>query len=185
MGQTVKNVDYFNPWKDIASYDVTDADCFKGREEEIKRFSKLMDSGTMTVLYSDSGIGKTSFINAGISSKYIKEGYYPIRITFIDEVFSESFLENIEEWIVQRLVDIFENSENENSKRPLAAELKSPQWIYPFKYQITNSKKSLWWFLHTYRMKDVGTGREFRPLIIFDQFEEVFSKTGNNGQEIN
>lgn len=180
MGQTVNKVDFLNPWKDIASYDVTDADCFKGREEEIKRFSKLIDSGTMTVLYSDSGIGKTSFINAGISSKYIKEGYYPIRITFIDEVFSESFLENIEEWIVQRLVDIFENSEKYETKRPLAAELKSPQWIYPFKYQITNPKKSLWWFLHTYRMKDVGTGREFRPLIIFDQFEEVFSKTGNN-----
>ena len=180
MGQTVNKVDYLNPWKDIASYDITDADCFKGREEEVKRFSKLIDSGTMTVLYSDSGIGKTSFINAGISSKYIKEGYYPIRITFIDEVFSESFLENIEEWIVQRLVDFFENSENDNSKKPLAAELKTPQWIYPFNNQITNPKKSLWWFLHTFRMKDVGTGREFRPLIIFDQFEEVFSKTGNN-----
>ena len=180
MGQTVNKVDYLNPWKDIASYDITDADCFKGREEEIKRFSKLIDSGTMTVLYSDSGIGKTSFINAGISSKYIKEGYYPIRITFIDEVFSQSFLENIEEWIVQRLVDFFENSENDNSKKPLAAELKNPQWIYPFNNQITNPKKSLWWFLHTFRMKDVGTGREFRPLIIFDQFEEVFSKTGNN-----
>ena len=180
MGQTVNKVDYLNPWKDIASYDITDADCFKGREEEVKRFSKLIDSGTMTVLYSDSGIGKTSFINAGISSKYIKEGYYPIRITFIDEVFSESFLENIEEWIVQRLVDFFENSENDNSKKPLAAELKNPQWIYPFNNQITNPKKSLWWFLHTFRMKDVGTGREFRPLIIFDQFEEVFSKTGNN-----
>lgn len=172
----------FNPWKDVASYNITDADSFKGREEEILKFCEILESGKMAVLYSDSGIGKTSFLNAGISSKFIKEGFYPIRITFIDEIFSESNMEHIEKWIIERLIDFFENKEIDNSKKPLASELKNPQWVYALKDQIHNPQKSLWWFLHTYKMKDVDTGKEYRPLIIFDQFEEVFSKTGDNSK---
>lgn len=176
MEQT-KTKSYNNPWKDIASYNLLDANGFKGREEDVLRFSRLIDNGTITVLYSDSGIGKTSFLNAGISSKYLKKGYFPIRISFIDEVLSDSFIDNIEEWIIQRLVKYFEIIESDALKKTSIEELKGLEWMYLHEYQIDNFPNYLWWFLHTNTIVDKKTGTKYQPFIIFDQFEEVFSKT--------
>ena len=65
-----------NPWKDIASYKREDADNFKGRTDDIKKFSKIIQQSDFSVIYAESGIGKTSFLNAGIIPLFEKHNYY-------------------------------------------------------------------------------------------------------------
>ena len=153
---------------DFASYGIKDASRFKGREEEIRKFLRIMDSGTMSVLYANSGIGKTSFLNAGISPVYQMLGYFPVHIVFPDEVFTHK---NIEPWILQRIKDGFVK-QNENTD-----ENDRFTWESTIENDIDQCLDSLWWHLHTKVMKNQTTGDTYHPLIIFDQFEEMFTKS--------
>lgn len=157
-----------NPWMDFASYGIKDASRFKGREDEIKKFLRIIDSGTMSVLYANSGIGKTSFLNAGISPIYQRMGYFPIHIVFPDEVFR---FEDMEPWLLQRIKDAFvkqDGSEAEDGRFT---------WESVIESEIEECNNSLWWHLHTKVMKDHNTRETFSPLLIFDQFEEMFTKS--------
>lgn len=157
-----------NPWMDFASYGINDASRFKGREEEIKKFLGIIDSGTMSVLYANSGIGKTSFLNAGISPIYQGKGYFPIHIVFPDEVFANK---DIESWLLFRIKEAFvrQDGNNEDSDRFV--------WNTTIENEIEECKNSLWWHLHTKVMLDCDTGKTYYPLLVFDQFEEVFRKS--------
>ena len=171
-----------NPWMDFASYKTKDSQKFKGREEDILKFSKIVDSKTMTVLYADSGIGKTSFLKAGISPIYIKNGFFPIHILFTDDVFDGTRKKHsVEEWLISQIKNAFEKQYKDNKDDedyPWADILKSPQIINKQKEGSLPDvlEKSLWWVLHNSILIDRQTGLEYRPLIIFDQFEEVFVK---------
>ena len=99
-----------NPWKDIAPYKTTDAANFKGRDEDIRKFSKILHQNDFSVLYAESGIGKTSFINAGIMPAFINTDYYFIRIEFPLEVLSptnnvtnEDLANNLEAWLCNKI----------------------------------------------------------------------------------
>lgn len=149
-----------NPWKDIASYEIEDAKWFKGREEDLKKFIKIINSGTMSVLYANSGIGKTSFLKAGVESILITEGYYPIHITFPDEVFQK---DKIGDWLYQRINAFIKNKD-------------VCEWKTRINYDVVELNTSLWWLLHTNQLQNKN-GEVLKPLIVFDQFEEVFTKS--------
>ena len=172
-----------NPWLDVASYQMKDANRFKGREEDVAKFLKIIRSGTMSVLYSQSGIGKTSFLNAGIVPALQPEGYFPVHILFPDEVY-EKDVEGLEQWLIDRMQELC-------------------GWVCTLKEEeeraVPECKKSLWWMLHAYRIKNEPTPQEetetasadhldvqelkpLKPLIIFDQFEEVFTKSRKNAK---
>ena len=157
-----------NPWMDFASYGIKDASRFKGREEEIKKFLRIIDSGTMSVLYANTGIGKTSFLNAGISHIYQKMGYFPIHIVFPDEVFT---VKDMEAWLLQRIKDSFVKQNGNNSEEDQYT------WESTIKTEIEECKDFLWWHLHTKVMKDHKKDETFFPLLVFDQFEEIFTKS--------
>ena len=163
-----------NPWKDIAPYKTSDAANFKGRDEDIRKFSKLLRQNDFSVLYAESGIGKTSFINAGIMPAFIDTDYYFIRVEFPLEVLavtdgnsSEKLVENLESWLCHK---IFPNVSNEENliKGELFQELRE------FTEVARELEHNLWWKLHAYKYK--VEGRIVKPFIVFDQFEEVFQK---------
>lgn len=168
-----------NPWMDFASYKTKDSQKFKGREEDILKFSKIVDSRTMAVLYADSGIGKTSFLNAGISPIYINSGFFPIHILFTDDVFDGTRKKHsVEEWLIGQIKYAFEKQYKEEKDYAWKNILGEPHFIYlQEKEELPVAlEKSLWWFLHNSIMRDNKTGIEYKPFIIFDQFEEVFIK---------
>ena len=70
-----------NPFKGCASYE--DGDQFYGRESEIREIESLIKNETLTLLFSRSGIGKSSIIKAGIFPA-LKNDYefFPIYILF-------------------------------------------------------------------------------------------------------
>ncbi len=170
-----------NPWKDIASYSFNEAKYFKGREEDIAKFTQILNNGNSAVIYSESGIGKTSLINAGIEPIMVERGFYPIHIRF-DELFKEDVLD-LEHWLIEKVRGYCMKDISGNI----------PEYLPTYSWDIekqentdeqikrfeTESEKHFWWFLHGYQM--FVDGEQKNPLLIFDQFEEIFV----NGKKYN
>lgn len=156
-----------NPWLDIASYQTSDAYRFKGRDEDITKFYNIIENGHLSVLYAESGIGKTSFLNAGIIPALGEQDYAPIHIVFPDDVFTDAQLD-IRQWV-------FDTIENEVKKTGL-------EWKFNLQDQESDLDTFLWWRLHACQLTDEA-GTVKKPLLIFDQFEEVFIKSNRDGNE--
>lgn len=69
-----------NPWMGLASYDVKDSHLFFGRERELEMIFKLLNKSLSTVIYGESGVGKTSFIRAGLFPRLSENSYLPVWI---------------------------------------------------------------------------------------------------------
>lgn len=177
-----------NPWKDFASYKSSDARYFKGREESIAKFLRIVDADTMSVLYASSGIGKTSFIQAGIVPVLIERGYAPIQILFTDDDFAEGV--DLRMILKSHVEDeIKKHNENEDKTREEKKEQNEDYVTNKWKWdslldsrseeieQVIKSldEKSLWWEFHTCEIK-TESGLSLKPLLLLDQFEEVFVK---------
>ena len=162
-----------NPWLDIASYQIDDAFRFKGREEDVEKFLKRVNYNTMSVLYANSGIGKTSFINAGIIPALANTNYLPIHVVIPNEVFANG---SIKTWLYDRLFFLEQENVNKGTNSKY-------HWRFSTNEKITESETSIWWLLHTAKIIEGDFGKAFLPLIIFDQFEEMFLKAQKAGAE--
>jgi WD40 repeat protein len=67
-----------NPYKGLLEYRLSDADIFFGRQEAIAEVMERLGNGPLTILHAESGAGKTSLMQAGISPRLIGEGHLPI-----------------------------------------------------------------------------------------------------------
>lgn len=70
----------FNPYKSLLDYKLEDAPYFYGREDAIATMREKMRQGRLTILESDSGSGKTSLLQAGLSSRMLAAGDLPLYI---------------------------------------------------------------------------------------------------------
>ncbi len=70
------------PYKSFLSYDTEDKDIFFGREDDIKILSSMISTSRLTLLYAQSGVGKTSLLKAGIIPELEEGGYTPILVRF-------------------------------------------------------------------------------------------------------
>lgn len=143
-----------NPWKDIAPYLVNDTHSFRGRGDDLRRFLNIIDSSHFSVIYAESGIGKTSFINAAVFPELSRMGFACVRIVFPTDVLQKRHdnpRQYIESWLIGQ---IFGEKHLEDS-------------------EASRFKDSLWWLLHSGRAAEICGGI---PFLIFDQFEEVFQK---------
>lgn len=143
-----------NPWKDIAPYLVNDTHSFRGRGDDLRRFLNIIDSSHFSVIYAESGIGKTSFINAAVFPELTRMGFACVRIVFPTDVLQKRHdnpRQYIESWLIGQ---IFGEKHLEDS-------------------EASRFKDSLWWILHSGRAAEICGGI---PFFIFDQFEEVFQK---------
>lgn len=148
-----------NPWKDIAPYLVNDTHSFRGRGDDLRRFLNIIDSSHFSVIYAESGIGKTSFINAAVFPELSRMGFACVRIVFPTDVLQKRHdnpRQYIESWLIGQIFG--------------EKHLEDPE--------ASRFKDSLWWILHSGRAAEICGGI---PFLIFDQFEEVFQKaeTGN------
>ena len=148
-----------NPWKGLNFYTEEDKDNFFGRDEEIQRLSLYVINNTQSVLYGKSGIGKSSIIQAGIFPIARAEGMLPISIRLSHDN-EQTYIEQIREKF----------TEEENFGRLEIREI-APR--------INNHEESLWEYFHRHQFLVPGTETIIRPLIVFDQFEEIFTLQKN------
>ncbi len=67
-----------NPYKGLLEYRLGDADIFFGRKEAIGEVLDQLGKGLLTILHAESGAGKSSLIQAGISPRLIAQGHLPV-----------------------------------------------------------------------------------------------------------
>ncbi|MHB8447947.1 MAG: nSTAND1 domain-containing NTPase, partial [Rudaea sp.] len=143
-----------NPWLGLFSYAEETRAYFHGRDEEAAELARRVRRKLLTVLFGQSGLGKTSLLRAGLVPRLRDEGYCPVyvRVDYAPE--SPPPSEQIKQAIF----------------RATAA---AGHWTRP---GSSIEGESLWEFLHHRGdlLRDAN-GQTLMPLLIFDQFEEIFT----------
>ncbi|MES2899897.1 MAG: hypothetical protein V4723_09225 [Pseudomonadota bacterium] len=147
-------IDSGNPWLGLASFSEETRQYFYGREEEVGDLTRRIQRKLLTVLFGQSGLGKTSILRAGIVPRLRAQGYCPVyvRVDYGPDVPSAS--EQIKQGIISATAD-------------------AGTWT---RSGSAREGESLWEFLH--HRGDVlldAQGKPLIPLLIFDQFEEIFT----------
>jgi len=136
-----------NPFRGPFSYQEADENNFFGRDMEVEELIKLIKNNRLTLLYGASGTGKTSLIKAKLLPHLKREYFHPIyiRINFANK--NEDPLHSIQ----NRIVD----------------ELRLWDEHLP-KFEPTQS-------LIDYASKNAIFNGLIKPVLFFDQFEELFT----------
>lgn len=128
-----------------------------GRTQEINRLNALLTAERIVLLYSPSGAGKTSLINAGLVPRLIKDGFdvlETIRVNLPTDPYSPK-----NRYVFSALVSLEKNLP-EDQQIPLEelAKLSLPEYF-------------------ANRPREIPEGKHFPPpeLLIFDQFEEIIT----------
>jgi hypothetical protein len=147
-----------NPWKGLDSY--KESDRLYGRDEEIELLFSRIEYNIQTVVYSRSGIGKSSIINAGIFPKARRAGMLPISIrlqhTTNKDYPTVPYMEQVRQAI-------------ENELQSSGGRIEE---LVPHK---DGHEETLWEFLHRHRFWLSDEQKPAVPLLVFDQFEEIFT----------
>src|SRR3984957_14230624 len=151
---TATAVDERNPWLGLASFTEETRAYFYGREDEVADLARRVQRKLLTVLFGQSGLGKTSILRAGLAPRLRTQGYCPIYVRIDYGKESPEPAEQIKQAI------------SRTARR-------SGQWTQA---GVAVEGESLWEFLH--HRDDVlrdQSGATLIPLLIFDQFEEIFT----------
>lgn len=169
-----------NPWLGLESY--REGEILYGRDDDIRDLTQCVLNDTDTLLYGKSGIGKSSILNAGVIPAARRYGYLPVLIRLSHKGLY-SYLCQIKEAIANAILPIptDENgnlltlSPDEQTVREQELALRIRE-VVPCK---DKEKETLYEYFHrhTFHNKD---GERIKLLIIFDQFEEIFTLQKNN-----
>lgn len=139
-----------NPWVGLESY--KENQIIYGRNTEISDLAQRVLNDTDTVVYGKSGIGKTSVINAGILPIARQNEFVPIIIR-LDHSNTTSYIKQLDGYIRK-------NVEVED--------------VLPAR----NAEKEMFWeYFHRHRF--FVDGKRKKLLLVFDQFEEIFTLQQN------
>ena len=163
-----------NPFKGAKSYEEQDSFNFYGRSDEIAKLFQLIRLNILTVFYSQSGIGKSSLLRAGLMPTLRYNDYLPIYIrpNYGDhDLDLKDFIVNQITFSIDKMKAASDNSEFGYSySRPFEDESlfeyfhRNPFYKYiPIEGDPTKAAKS-----------------NLIPVLIFDQFEEIFTIGGTN-----
>ena len=133
----------------LASFTTEQRDLFFGRKRETRELFHLLSVEKTVVLFSKSGLGKTSLLNAGVIPLLAENRIWPVPIRFGTEEIEP-------EWHFKFQFDEAYRRFIRKDEREALAENES------FWEQIKKSP-----FLRD--------GETWTPLLIFDQFEELFT----------
>ena len=176
-----------NPWMALGTYEEHHEDRFKGREKDTEIMLTMLRQNECVVCYAASGEGKSSLINAGLCPKIRREGMFPIKIVFTTDDFEgkgipfiegknhidfDKLLLNKIEHCIKEYETNFKKTHNIKEAFHIEFEKKDKKYE---EYEYSRfSKNSLWWKLRTEIIKVPFGEFDYIPVLIFDQFEEVF-----------
>lgn len=141
-----------NPWPGLLSFGEADWKYFRGREFESEMLYRRVDRERLTILFAPSGLGKSSILQAGLFPLLRRENILPIYIRL-------DFSQDKPDLCNQVKTAIVREAERANVEAP------KPE-----------PKETLWEFLHRKDAEFWSVRHQIlKPLLIFDQFEEVFT----------
>jgi tetratricopeptide (TPR) repeat protein len=147
-------IDERNPWLGLASFTEETRAYFYGRDEEVAELARRVQRKLLTVLFGQSGLGKTSILRAGLVPRLREQGYCPVYVRVDYGRDAPEPAEQIKQAITR------------SARR-------AGEWTQA---GVAAAGESLWEYLH--HRDDVlrdEAGKTLIPLLIFDQFEEIFT----------
>ena len=154
QGVATVSIDSEHPWLGLSSYTEETRAYFHGRDDEAAELARRVQRKNLTVLFGQSGLGKTSLLRAGLVPRLRGEGYCPVYVRVDYSPESPPPAEQIKQSVFK-------------------ATVAAGHWTRP---GTAIEGESLWEFLHHRGdlLRD-ESGRTLLPLLIFDQFEEIFT----------
>jgi WD40 repeat protein len=155
-----------NPWTGLSSYEdpeKAEREGFKpkqfcGRDDESHQMAQLVSTNIFVTLYGKSGTGKTSLLNAGVFPRLRQRRYLPVSIRLsmdaLDITFQQAILRRLSKAVSER-----DGQQQTIEVVPLPSDEQQPDY--------------LWSYFARTRFLD-NEGRTLFPVIVLDQFEEVF-----------
>ena len=147
-------VDPGNPWLGLASYTEETREYFCGREDEVAELARRVQRKLLTILFGQSGLGKTSILRAGLVPRLRDQGYCPVYVRI-------DYGRDAPEPAVQIKQAIADSARDAGAWTQAGTAVEG---------------ESLWEYLHHRddTLRD-ESGTRLIPLLIFDQFEEIFT----------
>ena len=143
--QTTRSaVDAEHPWLGLNAYTEETQAYFFGRDAEISEMFTRVRDNPITILFGQSGLGKTSLLGAGLVPK-LK--------------------------VVERFRPVLLRLDFSKDAPPLLAQTRDALCSVPGA-NTQSPASSLWEILHHTSSRQAGL-RAHPPVIIFDQFEEI------------
>lgn len=142
------------PWLGLSSFSEETRQFFYGREEEVSELARRVQRKLLTVLFGQSGLGKTSILRAGLAPRLREQGYCPVYVRIDYGRGAPSAQQQIKQAILRETAGI-------------------GSWT---RSGVATDEESLWEFLH--HRDDFlldAEGKRLVPLLIVDQFEEIFT----------
>lgn len=166
-----------NPYKELSPYLESDASRFKGRTVEIEEMYESFDRNEYFVCHADSGEGKSSIIEAGLIPKMKANCYFPIRVVFkSDEQHFKNGNIDFDD-VICRIIDdeIAKFSDNKdivvNKIYPNRLTNGDSTELHEWEKELIENNA---WLKLRYTRITIDN-LLYIPVLIFDQFEEVFT----------
>jgi WD40 repeat protein len=138
-------LDADHPWPGPESFQPQDAGYFRGRDAEVRQLVQWVRRAHSVVLYGASGLGKTSLLNAGVIPELAADEFFAVPVRISYVAGAPSAHEQIQTEILRR-----RSGPGMPKARP---------------------GQTAWELLHLRAEPIEGA----QPLLIFDQFEELFT----------
>ncbi|MBQ3344196.1 MAG: ATP-binding protein [Kiritimatiellae bacterium] len=151
---------YGSVWPGLKSYTEADSALFFGRDADIERLVDAIEYEDVCTVYGKSGAGKSSLLMAGVFPRLRKNGFLPVWIR-LNHAGKTSTTRQIVDAVERSAKDYFVEIEE-----TCAAFAKGRE-------------ETLWEWFHRHSFKN-AFGRALEPVIVIDQFEEVFTAEGND-----
>jgi pSer/pThr/pTyr-binding forkhead associated (FHA) protein/tetratricopeptide (TPR) repeat protein len=145
-------VDDQNPWPGLDAFAEAAERFFNGRDNETAALRRLVLNAPLTVLFSASGLGKTSLIQAGLFPLLRKEHFLPIRVRLDCRDRSAPLIDQVKQALQDQIS---------------ALRVDAPH---------VSGQQTLWQYLHRAGLELWSEqNRLLIPVFVLDQFEEVFT----------
>jgi len=160
----VASIDAGHPWPWLEAFTEDARAFFNGRDDDVDAVLQVIALAPVTVLFGRSGLGKTSLLQAGVFPRLAQRRMFPVLLKRLDH--GPRGAELSARWLARL--------DTEAAARGLA-------W-HGERDEATDERARLWERLHRRDAgwRDAG-GARWTPLLVLDQFEEVFTLESDPG----
>lgn len=165
-------IDRENPWPGLASFTEDARAFFFGREKETDEFVRLVRRDTLTVLFGQSGLGKSSLLRAGAFPVLREADFLPLYLRLDHSVAGDAAPSPRSPHPASARAPQLQSTLADQVKAALVAAFKSVGTDAP----AQRAGESLWEYFHR---KDIdiwsAKNRLLTPVLAFDQFAQHHS----------